>query len=90
VSRASAVVPGAADAEPIIMHTDHINMVKFRSRSDEGYKKVSDYIQIMAREAPDKVGSRWEKEGRVKEGTQFLYIDMSPYANRIIAVIDFE
>jgi hypothetical protein len=72
VSRASAVVPGAADAEPIIMHADHINMVKFRSGSDEGYKKMLDYIQIMTQAAPDKIGSQWEKEGRVKAGTQFL------------------
>jgi hypothetical protein len=90
VSRASAVVPGAADAEPIIMHTDHIKMVKFTSGSDEGYKKVLDYLQIMAQDAPDKVSSQWEKEGRVKEGTQFLYIDVSSYANRIVAVIDFK
>jgi hypothetical protein len=72
VPRASAVVPGAADAEPIIMHADHINMVKFHSGSDEGYKKVLDYIQIMAEDAPDKIGFQWEKEGRVKAGTQLL------------------
>jgi hypothetical protein len=68
VPRASAVVPGAADAEPILMHADHVNMVKFKSRSDEGYKKVLDYIQIMTQGALDKIGSQWEKEGRVKAG----------------------
>jgi hypothetical protein len=72
VPRASAVVPGAADAEPIIMHADHVNMVKFRSRSDEGYKKILDYIQIMTQDAPDKVASKWEKESRVKAGMRFL------------------
>jgi hypothetical protein len=72
VPQASAVVPGAADAEPIIMHADHINMVKFGSKLDEGYKKILDYIQIMAQDAPDKVGSKWEQEDRVKAGTRFL------------------
>jgi hypothetical protein len=72
--RASAVVPGAADAEPIIMHADHINMVKFRSRSDEGYKKLLDFIQIMTQDAPDKIGSQWEKEDRVRTGKRFLIL----------------
>jgi hypothetical protein len=76
VSRASAVVPGAADAEPIIMHADHVNMVKFRSKSDEGYQKVLDYIQIMTWNAPDKVRSQWEKEGRVKAGTQYIDVTL--------------
>jgi hypothetical protein len=86
VPRASAVVPGAADAEPIVMHTDHINMVKFQSRLDEGYKKVLDYIQIMTRDGPDKIGSQWEKEVGGKAGMRFLIL----YAYRIIAVIDFK
>jgi hypothetical protein len=54
------------------MHADHINTVKFRSRSDEGYQKILDFIQIMTWEAPDKVDSQWEKEDRVKAGTWFL------------------
>jgi hypothetical protein len=70
VPRVSAVVPGAVDAEPIIIHADHVNMVKFRSRSDEGYKKVLDYIQIMIQDAPDKVSFKWEKEDRVKADTR--------------------
>jgi hypothetical protein len=41
VPRASAVVPGAADAEPIVIHADHINMVKFTSKEDNGYRTVS-------------------------------------------------
>jgi hypothetical protein len=56
------------------MHADHANMVKFRSRSDKGYKKALDYIQIMTQDAPDKAGFQWEKEGRVKAGTRFGYI----------------
>jgi hypothetical protein len=48
VPRASAVVPRAADAEAIVIHEDHINMVKFSSKEDNGYKTVSGHLQIMA------------------------------------------
>lgn len=65
VPRASAVVPGAADAEPIVIHADHINMVKFGSKEDSGYKTVSGHLQIMAESAGGVVSSRWEKECRV-------------------------
>ncbi|KAJ6125811.1 hypothetical protein N7471_010304 [Penicillium samsonianum] len=65
VPRASAVVPGAADAEPIIIHADHINMVKFASNSDEGYRKVSGHIKMMVADASIVIGPRWETEGRV-------------------------
>ncbi|KAJ9635249.1 hypothetical protein H2199_008737 [Coniosporium tulheliwenetii] len=65
VPRASAVVPGAADAEPIVIHADHINIVKFGSKSDEGYRKVSGHLRVMAASAGDVVGSRWDTEGRV-------------------------
>lgn len=58
VPRASAVVPGAADAEPIVIHADHINMVKFRSKEDSGYKTVSGHLQVMAESAGGVVSSR--------------------------------
>lgn len=48
VPRASAVVPGAADGEPIAIHADHINMVKFGLKTEPGYKTVSGHIQVMA------------------------------------------
>ena len=38
VPQASAVVPGAADAETIAINADHINMVKFASKENNGYK----------------------------------------------------
>lgn len=41
MSRPSAVVPGAADAESIAIPADYLNMVKFLSREDEDYEKVS-------------------------------------------------
>jgi hypothetical protein len=40
-------VPGQADAEAIAIHADHIDMVKYASKEDPGYEKVSEYLQIM-------------------------------------------
>ncbi|KAL9084632.1 MAG: hypothetical protein Q9165_007987 [Trypethelium subeluteriae] len=65
VPRASAVVPGAADAEPIAIHADHINMVKFTSKEDNGYETVSGHLQIMVQSASDIITFRWEEESRV-------------------------
>jgi hypothetical protein len=70
VPRASAVVPGAANAEPIVIHADHINMVKFASKKDSGYRTVSGHLQIMAQDAGEIIRSRWDEESRVNAGTQ--------------------
>lgn len=70
VPRASAVVPGAADAEPIVIDADHINMVKFASREDNGYRTVSGHLRIMAQDAGEIISSRWEEERRVNAGRQ--------------------
>ncbi|KAH8652959.1 hypothetical protein BGZ61DRAFT_309127, partial [Ilyonectria robusta] len=40
VPKASAVVPGQADAEPIVTDADHISMVKFRSKENASYTTV--------------------------------------------------
>jgi hypothetical protein len=69
VPRASAVVPGAADAEPIVIHANHINMVKFASKEDSGYRTVCGHLRIMAQDASKHVRSRWEKEERLNAGT---------------------
>jgi hypothetical protein len=68
VPRASAVVPGAADAEPIVIHADHINMVKFASKEDSDYGTVSGHLQIMVQDASKVVSSRWEEEERINAG----------------------
>lgn len=68
VPRASAVVPGAADSEPVAIHADHVNMVKFESKADGGYKTVSGHLWVMAGRAGDVVGQRWDTEGRVDAG----------------------
>ena len=51
VPKASAVVPGAADAEQIIIYTDYKEIVKFKSKEDNNYKKVLDYLIIMVKSA---------------------------------------
>jgi hypothetical protein len=68
VPRASAVVPGAVDAEPIAIHADHLNMVKFASNEDNGYRTVSGHLRIMAQSASPVISARWEMETRVNAG----------------------
>jgi len=70
VPRASAVVPGAADAEPIVIHADHINMVKFASKQDNGYKTVSGHLRLMTWDAGDIIDKRWQLETRISAGMQ--------------------
>ncbi|KAF2228898.1 hypothetical protein EV356DRAFT_456844 [Viridothelium virens] len=70
VPRASAVVPGAAHTETIAMHADHINMVKFASKEDIGYRTVSSHLWIMTQDATAIVRSRWEEENRIDTGMQ--------------------
>uniref|UniRef100_A0A8H7TR42 DUF676 domain-containing protein n=1 Tax=Bionectria ochroleuca TaxID=29856 RepID=A0A8H7TR42_BIOOC len=67
VPRASAVVPGHADAESIVIHNDHINIVKFASKQDSGYEKISEYLQIMMMDADDRIQLRWKEEARIAE-----------------------
>lgn len=61
-------MPGAADAEPIVIHADHINMAKFASKEDNSYKTVSGHLQIMAQSASSVIPLRWEEESRVNAG----------------------
>ncbi|KAK4672178.1 hypothetical protein QC763_0001180 [Podospora pseudopauciseta] len=51
VPRASAVVPGQTNAEPVAIHANHHNMVKYTSREDSGYKTVSRHLKDMANDA---------------------------------------
>lgn len=68
VPKASAVVPGHADAEPIVIHANHTSMVRYPSRQDVGYVTVSEHLQIMARDAPGIIRQQWEAETRVDDG----------------------
>jgi hypothetical protein len=61
-------VPGAADGEPIAIHADHINIVKFGSKTEPGYKTVLGHIRIMAMRAGSAISGRWETQGRIDAG----------------------
>ncbi len=68
--RPSAVVPSAADAESIAIPADHLNMVKFASREDAGYERVSEHLWLLAEEAPDALKARWAEQDKIKKGTE--------------------
>ena len=65
---ASAVVQGVADAEPVAISANHLDMVKFASKADGGYEKVLEYLILMVEKANGTISSRWETEERVKKG----------------------
>ncbi|KAI9776252.1 MAG: hypothetical protein M1839_000486 [Geoglossum umbratile] len=64
---ASAVVPGVADAEPIAISANHLDMVRFVSKADGGYQKVSEHLTLMIEKACGTISVRWETEERVKK-----------------------
>jgi hypothetical protein len=64
LGRSSSVGCGA-----IVIHADHINMVKFELKSDTGYRTVSGHLRVMAARAGDAIGQRLDTEGRVHTGT---------------------
>lgn len=70
VPQASAIVPGAADAESVAIPADHLNMVKFTSREDGGYEKVSGHLQILAENAPDAIIARWKEQDTTRKGKE--------------------
>jgi hypothetical protein len=43
-------------------------MVRYASKNDGGYCKISEALQIMAGEAPAEIRCRWETERRADEG----------------------
>ena len=59
---------GAADAEPIVIYTNHIEMVKFASKENNGYETVLGHLQTMVQSAKNVITLRWEIEGRVDAG----------------------
>ncbi len=72
VPKTSAVVPGAADAEPIAIPADHLNMVKFASSEDGGYENVSGHLWLLAEEAPGAISLRWAEQDTIKMGTETI------------------
>lgn len=61
VPKYSAVIPGAANAEEIPINGNHVNMVKFYSLEDEGFKRASTTLSLMSRDALPQVEANWER-----------------------------
>ena len=62
------MIAGTTNVEPIAIHADHINMVKFASKEDGGYKTVVGHLRLMAQEANSVVSAQWDAERRVDAG----------------------
>lgn len=45
-------------------------MVKFASREDGGYEKVSEHLWLLAEEAPDAIDVRWTEQEKIKKGME--------------------
>ena len=74
VPQVSAIVPGTVDVEPIAIPANHLDMVKFGSRENGGYEKVSGHLQILVEEAPDAIDARWKKQGRIQIGMKSIFV----------------
>lgn len=72
VPNASAIIPGIADAEAVAIMADHLDMVKFSSREDGGYEKVSGHLKLLAEDAPGVVDARWVEQDRMREGMEII------------------
>ncbi len=60
---------GVADAKLVSIPADHLNMIKFASREDGGYKKVSGHLWLLAKEAADAINkSALGRTGKNKKG----------------------
>ena len=74
VPRASAVISTVADAEPIAIPANHLNMVKFASREDAGYERVSGQLWLLTEEAPDAIGAYWAEQEKIKNGMEVTLV----------------
>ncbi len=66
VSKASAVVPGARDAESVEIRKDHTNLVKFRSEWDDDFQTIVGHLSLMCESAQEKVAQNWEHWEEIK------------------------
>ncbi|KAF8529605.1 hypothetical protein BU17DRAFT_60387 [Hysterangium stoloniferum] len=69
VPKASAILPGAVNIEPISMHKDHTGMSKFQSVDDDDYKSVLCAVQDMIKKAPATVDARHTETNIIKQIT---------------------
>ncbi|KAI9773562.1 MAG: hypothetical protein M1840_006836 [Geoglossum simile] len=59
VPRSSAVVPGASGTETIAISANHVEMAKFPSPDNKGFKSVSGHLRLMVDKAPEEIQKRW-------------------------------
>ncbi|KAI5839105.1 hypothetical protein DFP73DRAFT_502168 [Morchella snyderi] len=72
VPKASAVVPGTTNAEVIAIHSDHDEMVKFKSAEDDGFRRVAACISLMFEKAPVEIVLKWRRWRRMKDAANDL------------------
>ncbi len=58
MSQASTIVFDAVNAASIVISANHLNMIKFVFREDEDYKKISEHLQLLAKEASNAIKQR--------------------------------
>ena len=63
VPRYLATIPGDLNAEVVVLHADHIQMVKFDGSGDSDYVRVARYLVGLVEDAPTKVEQNWIREG---------------------------
>lgn len=68
VPPSSAAPPFWANMEPLAMHADHPNMVKFASKENPGYRTISANLLTMADKAPGAISARWENHNMELHG----------------------
>jgi hypothetical protein len=66
VPYASAVVQGGRNAPAVGINQDHIQMVKFPSRTTRGYRDVSLHVKRMVGNAAGRVEANWAEWDALK------------------------
>lgn len=61
VPKPSAVVPGQTNSEAIAINKNHRDMIKFGSRDESDFRKVSDHLRLMVEDAPQNIDGRWQR-----------------------------
>ena len=73
---ASAIIPGVADAEPLAILADHVNMIKFTSRENGGYEKISGHLKLLAEKAAGAINARWAEQDEIKRGKETVLLNV--------------
>ncbi|KAJ4115385.1 hypothetical protein NW768_011237 [Fusarium equiseti] len=60
VPKHSAVISGARNSEDVPLIADHASMVKFSTRTDDGFQKLVKRLRIFAKAAKPKIDENWK------------------------------